>query len=103
EGDLGADPLLLAPHAAAVGPLNGAGALVEQGPPLGGAALLQRLQVVLHVQQAPAVLAPVDDVVDGVAAAAAANTLEPTVVRHRGKVLIGSFFSQTMLCSTGAP
>mmetsp|Transcript_26496 Transcript_26496/g.44362 ORF Transcript_26496/g.44362 Transcript_26496/m.44362 type:complete len:543 (+) Transcript_26496:450-2078(+) len=61
-GDAREHPLLLGPHAGAVGPLAATGALVEERLPVLGAVDGERLHVVLHVQQTT-VLAAVDDLV----------------------------------------
>ena len=61
----GEDPLLLAPHAGAVRPDGLADALVKESLPVLRRVDGKGLHVVLDIEET-AVLAPVDDVVDGV-------------------------------------
>ena len=81
-GQVGDEPLFHGPDAAAVGPLAAAGALVEQGLPLLGAALAQGLQRVVDLQQAAAGGAGVDDIVNRIAAGAAPETAKSCLVVH---------------------
>ena len=80
--DLRADPLLLSPDPAAIGPLRGPDSAVEELHPRGRASIPQRLHIVLDVQQPAAVFAVVDNVEDGVPPTAAADALKPTAVAH---------------------
>src|SRR4051812_48283975 len=82
--DVRLDPLLLAPHARAVRPLGTLVALVEELDPGGGAARLQVLEVVHHLEQVVALGAAVDDLVQRVVPGAPGYASKNRPTRHGG-------------------
>jgi hypothetical protein len=78
--DVGADPLLLAPHAGAVWPGGPLVAVVEETHPGDGAAMAQRLDVVHDLQQIAAGGAAIQGLPDRVLARAAGRTAEDGAV-----------------------
>src|SRR5205085_2881028 len=80
--DVRLDPLFLPPDARPVRPGGAQVTLVEQLDPGGGAARLERLHVVHHLEEVSAFRTLVDDLVEGVLAVAAVDAAEGGA-RHR--------------------